>query len=559
MPSDASLRERGVVLLAFALAAILVVTLAGVMPHTGEPGHVAAPNPESYTLAGGAWPILDSAALLLQYAFAQVSPDSTDFVTTWMTYGINESVTIPVRSGLTYNYTVIWGDGTNSTGLTGDAVHKYATAGDHQVRIYGTYPQIYLNGHADASSRLVSIDQWGSNQWVSMRSAFQGASSMTYKATDTPDLSAVTTMREMFLDAASFDGDISDWDVSGVTDMRLMFRGAASFDGDISDWDVSGVTRMSAMFQDAASFNGDLSSWNVSGVTDMPYMFYRAASFDGDISDWDVSGVTDMASMFSDADAFNGDISSWNVSGVTSMSHMFSDAASFNGDLSSWNVSGVDRMEFMFTRATSFNQNLGNWYIVLDETAIDLADAGNTIGSISAQNLVLASHNFTYGLGSDSGSQKFAISGNDLQVKPGEDYSSGTYDVTITVTGAELFGTNNQRTVGVTVADTMSSDTTPPVIELAGLATLTIEAGAAYNDQGATCTDTFDGAIAPTPTGEVDTSTPGDYTIAYSCVDAAGNQADPVSRTVTVQDTTAPAIDLTGAGHVNHRGRNRIQ
>ena len=552
MPSDASLRERGVVLLAFVLAAILAATLAGVMPHTGEPGHVAAPNPESYTLAGGAWPILDSAALLPQYAFAQVSPDSTYFVTTWMTYGINESVTIPVRSGLTYNYTVIWGDGTNSTGLTGDAVHKYATAGDHQVRIYGTYPQIYLNGHVDASSRLVSIDQWGSNQWVSMHSAFQGASDMTYTATDTPDLSAVTTMRDMFLGAASFDGDLSSWNVSGVTDMRLMFRGATSFDGDISDWDVSGVARMGAMFQDADSFDGDLSSWNVSGVTDMSYMFYRTDSFDGDLSDWDVSGVIDMASMFQNADSFNGDISSWNVSGVTSMSHMFSDADSFNGDLSSWNVSGVDRMDFMFTRATSFNQNLGNWYIVLDETAIDLADAGNTIGSISAQNLVLASHNFTYGLGSDSGSQKFAISGNDLQVKPGEDYSSGTYDVTITVTGAELFGTNNQRTVSVTVADTTSSDTTPPVIELAGLATLTIEAGTAYNDQGATCTDTFDGAITPTPTGEVDTSTPGDYTIAYSCVDAAGNRADPVSRTVTVEaapasDNTPPTLRLTGS------------
>jgi hypothetical protein len=75
-------------------------------------------------------------------------------------------------------------------------------------------------------------------------------------------------------------------------------------------------------------------------------------------------------------------------------------------------------------------------------------------------------------------------------------------------------------------------DTTAPAIDLTGPATLTIEAGTAYNDQGATCTDTFDGAITPTSTGEVDTSTPGDYTIAYSCVDAA--EAAPV-----VPDTTA--------------------
>ena len=516
-----------------------------------------------------------------EYALSSIYPitiaddPAPDFVTTWRTDAANESVTIPVQSSLTYNYTVIWGDGTNSTGVTGNADHTYAAAGDYQVRIYGTYPGIYLNNHADAS-KLISIDQWGSNRWASMASAFRGASNMGYNATDTPDLSGVTSMRGMFDGATSFNGDISGWNVSGVTDMSYMFFGATSFNGDISGWNVSGVTNMSNMFFGATSFNGDISDWNVSGVTNMFGMFHGATSFNGDISGWNVSGVTNMATMFNGATSFNGDISDWNVSvvtdisnmfngatsfnsdisdwnvsGVTNMGSMFLNATSFNSDISDWNVSGVTNMGSMFLNATSFSRNLGNWYIVLDDTAIDLADAGNTIGSITAQNSVLDGHGPVYGLGSDSVSQKFAISGSDLQVRPGEDYSSGTYDVAITATGAGLFGTSNQRTVGVTVTDTTQSDTTPPTLALIGSDTETITVGDTYTDAGATCTDTVDGTITPTSSGTVNTGTAGTYTLTYSCSDAAGNDATPVEREVIVEaapapDTTPPTLALIG-------------
>ena len=120
-----------------------------------------------------------------------------DFVTTWRANFDNQPVTIPVRSGMMYNYTVIWGDGSRNSTLTGDATHTYATAGDYQVKISGTYPGIHLNGHTDAS-KLISIDQWGTNGWASMESAFNGASNMIYNATDTPNLSDVTSTSRMF-------------------------------------------------------------------------------------------------------------------------------------------------------------------------------------------------------------------------------------------------------------------------------------------------------------------------------------------------------------------------
>ena len=43
--------------------------------------------------------------------------------------------------------------------------------------------------------------------------------------------------------------------------------------GPISRWDVSAITSMSQLFKDLRAFNEDLSGWDTSGVTDMSEMF----------------------------------------------------------------------------------------------------------------------------------------------------------------------------------------------------------------------------------------------------------------------------------------------
>ena len=160
----------------------------------------------------------------------------------------------------------------------------YTTSGDHTVAILGGFERIYLNGDANNAPKLRSIDQWGNIGWTSMASAFNGASAMTYGATDAPDLSRVTDMSNMFYNAAAFNGDISGWNVSGVTDMSRMFRDADVFNRSLNGWNVSGVTDMSRMFESAPAFSGDISGWNVSSVTYMSYMFAYAPAFNGDIS-----------------------------------------------------------------------------------------------------------------------------------------------------------------------------------------------------------------------------------------------------------------------------------
>ena len=68
--------------------------------------------------------------------------------------------------------------------------------------------------------------------------------------------------------------------------------------GDISNWDVSNVTSMIGMFLDATSFNQPLNNWNVSKVTDMESMFGNATSFNQPLNKWNVSNVTNMSSLF---------------------------------------------------------------------------------------------------------------------------------------------------------------------------------------------------------------------------------------------------------------------
>lgn len=93
-------------------------------------------------------------------------------------------------------------------------------------------------------------------------------------------------------------------------------------------------------------------------------------------------------------------------------------------------------------------------------------------------------------------------------------------------------------------------DTTPPVITLNGASTITIECRSTFSDPGATAADSCDSSVAVTSSGSVNTNVPGVYTITYNATDDSGNAATPVTRSVIVQDTTAPTITLNGSASV---------
>ena len=217
------------------------------------------------------------------------------FITTWRTTADDESITIPAYSSLslTYNYTVDWGDGNVSEGVTGDVTHQYAKAGDYNVSITGTFPRIYFNYDAGDREKIIDIVQWGNIAWTSFENAFAKATNLNVSATDAPDLSQVTNMSRMFHRATSLGSpDLSSWDTSTITNMESVFAETPSFNGNISTWNVSGVISLSETFSGAVAFNQDLSSWNVSIVWDMLSMFdsnatnFSAANYDKLLAGW---------------------------------------------------------------------------------------------------------------------------------------------------------------------------------------------------------------------------------------------------------------------------------
>ncbi|MCF6351849.1 MAG: BspA family leucine-rich repeat surface protein [Cyclobacteriaceae bacterium] len=335
-----------------------------------------------------------------------LSPQS--FRTTWVT--TDGQITIPT-TGIGYNYDVVWSNLTSTgvgngaiTGVNGDYTITGLTNGDtYQVLIRGDFPRIYFNNGSE-KDKIITVEEWGNNPWSSMERAFYGCTNLTIPATDAPDLALVADMSRMFLNASSFNSDISGWDISKVSSFQAMFQEASSYNngGVILDWanlgqDASVITiTMDRMFASAAAFNQDISGWNISKVQSFRHMFNNATSFNNggvplnwttmgqdpnvtnieldamfvstssfnhDISDWDVSKVSSFHSMFRETSSYNngGVILDWanlgqDASVITiAMGRMFESAAAFNQDISGWDVSKVSSLNAMFKSNSSFN------------------------------------------------------------------------------------------------------------------------------------------------------------------------------------------------------------
>jgi hypothetical protein len=135
------------------------------------------------------------------------------------------------------------------------------------------------------------------------------------------------------------------------------------------------------------------------------------------------------------------------------------------------------------------------------------------------------------------------VTGSIVTVDPVDANMVGSYSVTYDVVDAN----GNAATQVVRTVDVV--DTTAPVITLVGVSPLFIEGGLSYVDAGATASDNFYGDLTGSivAVSTVDTNVLGPYAVTYNVVDANGNTATELVRTVTVVDTTVPTITLLGA------------
>jgi len=275
--------------------------------------------------------------------------------------------TIPT-TGVGYSYGVDCDNNGSSEarGVTGDYTCNYAMAGTYTIRIHHNlldgsgFPRIYFNDSGD-KLKIVSLDQWGTGHWTSMRQAFFGTENMLTPAVDSPNLTQVQDLTNMFASATLANPNTSGWNTSSIESMYHMFGNATSANPDTSSWDTSSVNNMGYIFYNAVAASPDTSNWITSSVHLMHGMFRGAIIANPDTSNWNTSNVIWMQELFYGATIANPNTSNWDVSSVTSMGRMFMDARAANPDTSSWDTSSVKYMNYMFTNAIVANPDTSNW------------------------------------------------------------------------------------------------------------------------------------------------------------------------------------------------------
>jgi hypothetical protein len=199
----------------------------------------------------------------------------------------------------------------------------------------------------------------------------------------------------------------------------------------------------------------------------------------------------------------------------------------------------VRGIQFDLTLNSEFSYDVSNY---------ELIDNG-TIFSSSTSNL--GNNKYRFILYNTSGNSVSKGSGSILKIPFSVPENTTTGDYLVAFSNVVISGPNNNSVGSESLSQgkiTIVADTTVPVITLLGDATVTIEVGSDYTDDGATASDNYDGDITDdiVVVNPVDTDVVGTYTITYNVSDAAGNAATEVTRTVNVVDTTVPVITLLG-------------
>ncbi|GEM_PF-1178740 len=166
-------------------------------------------------------------------------------------------------------------------------------------------------------------------------------------------------------------------------------------------------------------------------------------------------------------------------------------------------------------------------------------DKNAPVISLNGESTVSLAYNQTY---TDAGaSASDDVDGSVSVTTTGSVDSSTIGSYTITYSAIDAAGNEASTTRTVNVVDVTAPTIT--VISLNGESTVSLAYNQTYSDAGATASDDVDGSVSVTTTGSVDSSTIGSYTITYSAIDAAGNEAT-ATRTVNVVDVTAPTITV---------------
>jgi len=189
--------------------------------------------------------------------FSKLNKSNAFIMTINTNLGVGASMTFPTFGGGQL-FDIDWGDGNFDTAQTTSITHTYASHGIYQLKVTGILNRVYFNIGGD-KDKVVSIDNWGIHQWIDMTRAFAGCSNLVYNATDVPNLSICTNIRQMFNLCPLFNGAIGNWDVSNINNMFNALRGCTSFNQNLGSWNMANVNNTSNFLAD---IGGSMSTTN---------------------------------------------------------------------------------------------------------------------------------------------------------------------------------------------------------------------------------------------------------------------------------------------------------
>ena len=189
-------------------------------------------------------------------------------------------------------------------------------------------------GHLFANARLPNVTQPNITNYTELFGGVNGVNA----SIETWNVSSVTDLSGLFVDAIDVDSNLSSWSstLQSGTDLNRLAEGAGTDSGatylrlNLSDWDVSN-SNCSKMFANTFSMRGNLFNWNFSASTDATEMFANCYQTFANVDGWNMANLTltTNTKMFKDAtDIRLGGLD--NVTWPTNSNYFFQDANTIN-------------------------------------------------------------------------------------------------------------------------------------------------------------------------------------------------------------------------------------
>ena len=419
----------------------------------------------------------------------------------------------------------------------------------------------------------IDLTNFDTKNVIEMNRMFSSCYSLVELDLTSLDTSKVTDMVAMFEGCKNLETlNISNLKTNLVRNMSYMFAGCVKLKTlDFSSFDTSNVTNMAWMFGNCSSLESlDLSSFNTSNVTNMSFMFNNCGAKTIDVSSFDTSNVESMYCMFQLTKVKQIDLSSFKTQNLKSMTGMFAWSSFESLDLSSFDTSNVTGMVDVFKNCGSLGTLDLSSFDTTDMTKL-VDDKGNVTEGMDG---IL---NGTSKLKSLQVSDKFVIPNDSERVF--ENCNSLTSVITTSKTPvSDQFKGMLPSTATLYVPngcedaykEILSGDTSniKPILEVKGERDIKIAEGEDFIDDGYTIAG-FEKSDSKyyecygydlDTTSDLDTSTPGKYTIDYTLkrtykTDGQASQEETAKETRNIEVLGVPnaptnfkAIVVTNSG-----------